>query len=242
MSTEPGKGQTLSDRIAVLMPVVECRNLVEPEDREAAFRLRYEAYRREDRIPRDAERLSYDFLDDMPNAQTFGVFVAGKLACSIRLNIVTTDCPHSISMVSNRELLESKLTAGITFIDPSRFVIDPKVVCGSSGSSHLTLPYLTMKIPVMACRHFDVDECLTLARREHHPFYRRIFRAKPIAEPVHLKMLNMQVQLLSSQVDGILDELDRRYPFFRSSYPERRQLFGRREDMIGFEIQGQRAA
>ena len=227
----------LRERIAQLMPVVEYRNMVEPEDREAAFRLRYDAYRRENRIPENPERSSYDFLDDVANAQTFGLFVAGKLASSVRLNIVTAECPHSISMVSNRELLEAKLAQGITFIDPSRFVIDMRAVCDFPE-----LPYLTMRLPVMACLHFDVDECLTLVRREHHSFYRRIFHSEPVAKPAYLEMLNMTVQLMSSRVDDIHDELDRRYPFFRSNYFERRRLFGRREDMIGFGERGQRAA
>jgi len=227
----------LRERIAQLMPVVEYRNMVEPEDREAAFRLRYDAYRRENRIPENSERLSYDFLDDVANSQTFGIFVAGKLASSIRLNMVTIECPHSISMVSDRELLEAKLAQGVTFIDPSRFVIDMRAVCDFPE-----LPYLAMRLPVMACLHFDVDECLTLVRPEHHSFYRRIFRSEPIAEPAHLEMLNMTVQLMSSRVDDIHDELDRRYPFFRSNYFERRRLFGRREDMIGFHQLGQRAA
>jgi len=237
MNSDSSAGQMLCERIELLMPVVEYRNMVEPEDREAAFRLRYDAYRRENRITENPERLSYDFLDDMPNAQTFGVLVAGKLVSSLRLNMVTSDCPHSISMVSNRELLGDKLASGMTFIDPSRFVIDRKAVC-----EFPELPYLTMRIPVMACLHFDVDECLTLVRREHHSFYKRIFRSEPIAKPVHLEMLNMDVQLMSSRVDDIHDELDRRYPFFRSNYFERRRLFGRGEDMIGFETEGQRAA
>ncbi len=237
MSSDNGTGHVLCDRIASLMPVVEYRNMVEPEDREAAFRLRYDAYRRENRIPENSQRLSSDFLDDMPNAQTFGVFIAGKLASSIRLNMVTQDCPQSISMVSNREQLETMLESGKTFIDPSRFVIDMRAVCDFPE-----LPYLTMRIPVMACLHFNVDECLTLVRREHHSFYRRIFRSQPIAEPVHLDMLNMDVQLMSSRVDDIHNELDRRYPFFRSDYLERRRLFGRREDMIGFSEEARIAA
>ncbi|MDD9908900.1 MAG: hypothetical protein OXR62_04330 [Ahrensia sp.] len=202
----------------------------EPEDRHAVYRLRYDAYRRENRIAENSERLSCDFLDEMPNAQTFGIFIAGKLASSIRLNMVTQACPNSISMVSNADLLTARIQRGLTFIDPSRFVIDTRSVCDFPE-----LPYLTMRLPVMACLHFQVDECLTLVRREHQSFYRRIFRSEPIADPVHLDMLNMDVQLMSSRVEDIHDELDERYPFFRSDYLERRGLFGKREDMIGFE-------
>ena len=55
-------------------------------------------------------------------------------------------------------------------------------------------------------------------------------------------MLNMDVQLMSSRVDDIHDELDRRYPFFRSNYFERRRLFGKREAMIGFSGKDRKAA
>ena len=229
MSISSSASSMLRERIALLMPVVEYRNMLEPEDKEAAYRLRYDAYRRENRIQENPQRLSHDFLDEVPNAQTFGVFVAGKLASSIRLNMVTSACPHSISMVSNQEFLEAKLANGVTFIDPSRFVIDLRSVCDFPE-----LPYLTMRLPVMACLHFGVDECLTLVRPEHHSFYRRIFRSTAIAEPVYLEMLNMNVQLMSSGVDDIHDELDDRYPFFRSNHFERRRLFGRKQDMIGF--------
>ena len=48
-------------------------------------------------------------------------------------------------------------------------------------------------------------------------------------------MLNMTIQLLSTTVQVIRDDVARRYPFFRSTYLERRGLFGPASLMPGIE-------
>ncbi len=212
---------SFGERMADLLDVTEYRRMDASEDREAAYRLRYDAYRREGYIDDDPEGMASDFVDDKPNTQTFGVFVANQLAGSIRISVLTDECPYSCSMISNPETLTPLLKTGRVFIDPSRFVADARM-----AKEFPELPYLTIRIPAMACEHYQADECLAAVRPEHHAFYRRVFRSRPIAEPVRYKLMKFDIQLMSTTVQVIRDDVARRYPFFQSDYLERRHLFG----------------
>ena len=86
-------GRSLSDRVMALLERVDYRRADTAEDREAIFRLRYAAYRREEAIPHSqAERFS-DALGDADNAWTFGVYIEGELASSIRLHVANRQRP-----------------------------------------------------------------------------------------------------------------------------------------------------
>ena len=56
-------------------------------EREAIFRLRYEAYLREGAIPPSTSGRFCDALDDATNAWIFGLYIEGELASSIRLHV-----------------------------------------------------------------------------------------------------------------------------------------------------------
>lgn len=221
---------TFSERVFNLLDNTEYRLMVSGEDREAAFRLRHDAYFREGYIDRDPRGLSADFLDDKPNNHTVGVFIAGQLVSSFRVHILTAACPEGLSMVCNSAELQPKLDAGMVLIDPSRFVTE-----ASAAREFPELPYLTVRVPVMACEHYLADECLSSVRKAHAAFYRRVFRSKPIADPVMYDLLRMEVQLLSCDVPQLRSELYVRYPFLASTHIERRALFGPADAMIGIE-------
>src|SRR5262245_30740276 len=85
--------RTLSDRVLSLLERVDYRRADTPEERDAIYRLRYAAYLREGAIvPNASERYS-DALDDISNVWTFGVYVDGELASSIRLHVATRQSP-----------------------------------------------------------------------------------------------------------------------------------------------------
>jgi hypothetical protein len=137
----------------------------------------------------------------------------------------------------NSELLTPQLAEGKMFIDPSRFVTDAQ-----AAREFPELPYLTLRVPTLACVHYEADECLSTVRLSHKAFYKRVYRSKPIAEPIYYEMLKMEAQLMTTDVDTIHNELMARYPFFQSDYLERRQLFGPVELMPGVETRRQRVA
>lgn len=221
-----------ADRVVDLLQVTEYRRMNTHEDKEAAFRLRYDAYRREDYIPDDPTGKSVDFLDEKPNTETYGLFIAGKLVSSVRISVLTQECPFSPSMIYNAKFLEPKLAAGMIFIDPSRFVTETQ-----AAREFPELPYLAIRVPAMACVHYHVDECLSSVRLTHQAFYKRVFRSKAVTDPVEYQMLNMTIQLMSTTYEAIREDVAKRYPFFTSNYLERRQLFGPSTDMPGITRQ-----
>ena len=222
--------RTFVERMHDLLDVTEYRKMNTSEDREAVFRLRYDAYRREEFIEPNEEGTSVDSMDDKPNATTYGIFIAGELAGSIRISILTEACPHSPSMVTYSHVLMPMLERGMVLIDPTRFVANERL-----SKEFPELPYLTLRVPTMACEHYLADECLSVIRTEHAAFYKRVYRSRLIGEPCHHPTVTFPIQLMSTTVDEIRNGLYQRYPFFRSNYLERRSLFGPSSLMPGIE-------
>ncbi len=229
--------RSLQERIDLIMPSVEYRRMCDHEDRAAVFRLRCEGYKRNTDLPSDWRGDMPDDYDELPNSQSFGIFIAGRLAASMRLSLITPDVQSAPAMQFFPDEISARAQAGKTIIDPSRFVTDI-----SASAQFPELPYIAMRLPVMACLHFDADECLSMVRQEHVAFYKRIFSADPIAGPVYHHTLNMNVLLMISQVDDIHDDLDTRFPFWRSHYLERRQLFGKPESMMSARTNSEQEA
>ena len=76
------------------------------------------------------------------------------------------------------DILIDRIAAGESFVDPSRFAAD------SEWSATLrVLPYLTLRLAVVACVYFRPTYCLTAIKPEHSAFYKRIFRSEQVGEP-----------------------------------------------------------
>ncbi len=77
---------TFSDHVLKFLERVEHRVASNPSEREAAFRLRYDAYRRIGFLkPRVDERLYDPLYDDDPMAWIMMSFVDGELAGTVRV-------------------------------------------------------------------------------------------------------------------------------------------------------------
>lgn len=232
-----GNQHPLVERMLEIMPVVEYRLIVDPEDRDDAYRLRYEGYSAGGSIPENNLRRSADHFDAQPYTQVFGIYIAGRLSSTLRLSYLSANTRTTPSMMTHGHALEPYLEARHLLIDPTRFVIDQR-----AAAQFPELPYITMRIPIMACLHFGANYCLSLVKEQHATFYKRLFRSRVIGDPVFYEGLNMEVQLMISSVPDIHDDLDTRYPFFRSDYFERRQLFGPESAMQALFEGGQKAA
>jgi hypothetical protein len=82
----PDSPQTIfTDRISGLLARIEYRRADSVEDREAIFRLRYDAYLREGAISPDPSERFADRYDDAVNSYLFGLYVDDKLASSMSL-------------------------------------------------------------------------------------------------------------------------------------------------------------
>lgn len=212
---------TFSERVLNLLDKVDYRLATSEEERDAVYRLRYDAYVREGSIaPNFGRRLS-DKYDDYDNAWVFGVFVGGRLASSIRLNISVPASPDLPAMGVFSDLLAPMINAGQTIIDPTRFV-----VARDAAEAYPELPYVTVRIGWMAGEFFSADAILATVRAEHQAFYKRIFGHELMAEPRDYPSLTKPISLMKLDYFNRKDRVHHRYPFFRSTAFERRLLFG----------------
>src|SRR5882757_3261395 len=85
--------RNLADRVLGLLSRVDYRRAETEEERQAIFRLRYQAYLREGAIAPNASESFADPLDDTSNAWIFGVYIDGELASSIRLHVASRQSP-----------------------------------------------------------------------------------------------------------------------------------------------------
>ncbi|MFD1941214.1 N-acyl amino acid synthase FeeM domain-containing protein [Paradevosia shaoguanensis] len=195
---------------------------IQPEDvTDPVYRLRYEAYRRENFLPYNSEEIYTDPLDLSPNAYTFGVFIDGRLMSSIRIHHITPDCRISPSLGVYEDVLGPMLDKGMSFTDPTRFTADHE-----ASLAYPALPYLTLRLGLMASEHFGVDYCLQSVRPEHAAFYKRIFLSQPMGPQRTYGQLNFPIVLVGSHVPETLPRIVRRFPFFLSTREERDALFG----------------
>jgi N-acyl-L-homoserine lactone synthetase len=211
-----------SDSVGRLLARIDYRRADSAEEREAIFRLRYDAYLREGAISGNPSGTFLDRYDDRPNAYLFGLYIDGKLASSIRIHVASKEQPSSLSLEAFPDILRPELDAGKIIIDPNRFVADP-----SLSRTHRGLPYATLRLSMMAAQHFNADLVLAAVRVEHQAFYRRAFNQQVICEPRPYPNLNKPLCLMAIHYPSAVNELWRRYPFIPATASERRRLFER---------------
>lgn len=204
-----------------LLDDVRYRRIDPGEQFDPIYRLRYEAYRREDFIPVNSQQVTRDEFDELPNCYCFGVYIGGQLASSLRFHVVTPEQPYSPCMSVWPDVLQPLLGAGHNFIDPGRFTADFEL-----SLAYPALPYLTLRIAAMACEYFPVRYCMSAVRPEHTAFYKRVFGANPLGEERTYANLAFPMQLYTADVPVIRDRVADRYPFFMSLPEERAALFG----------------
>jgi hypothetical protein len=217
-----GSTPSFNDRASQLLERLDYRRADAVADREAIFRLRYEAYLREGAIaPAFGKRLSDDY-DDMPNAWIYGIYVDGRLASSIRLHVASE---RSHALPGNRvfaDVLQPELAAGRTVIDPTRFVADYTL-----ARRYPELPYLTVRLGWLAGEFFGADLILATVRAEHQAFYKRVFGHRPVCDPRPYPSLQKPISLMTLDYPAMKDRVHQRYSFLRSTFFERRMLFER---------------
>ena len=225
MSIADVAGRAVTSRFATtlmdMLERVEYRRVRLDEQFDPVYRLRYEAYRREDGIPINSQQVARDHLDFTPNAMCYGVYIDGELVSSIRLHFATAEHRHSPCMRMYPELLNGLLDQGHTFIDPSRFTADREATLAIPA-----LPFLTLRVAAMACEYYGATYCLSGVRDEHAAFYKRVFRSREIAGYSQYPGMTFPVKLYAADVSDIRNSLMDRFPFFMSTPSERQKMFG----------------
>lgn len=220
-SPEVGRDpKSLAERLLDLLDHVDYRVAVSDADREEIFRLRYDAYRREEAIaPRFDRRLS-DRYDDLDSTTIVGMYIDGELASTIRATVVTRDFPECPANEVFADVLAPYLEAGKVLIDPTRHATKEKFFRLYPGM----MPYLTIRAPWMIAEYHHADAILAWVRPEHRAFYRRTFGSQQIGEPRQFPTLLRPQCLTYGEYRLVRDDVQRRFPSFRSSAFERRML------------------
>jgi hypothetical protein len=217
-----GAESSFSDRVAQLLARIDCRRADTGEQREAIFRLRYQAYMREGAISPNSSGVFSDHYDETENAYLFGVYIDGALASSVRLHVASREHPDFTSLEVSYDLLEPKVDKDEVLVDSTHLVADEGL-----SRIHRELPYATLRLCVLAAEHFRVDQLLAPVRAEHQGFYRRAFNYRLINEPRSYPHLAKPLGVMMVHYPTAAEQLYRRYPFFRSTVFERRKLFER---------------
>jgi hypothetical protein len=212
----------LSESIVRLFGSVDARRADSDEQREAIFRLRYDAYRREGVISASPSATFSDSYDQTPNAYLIGLYIEGKLASSIRIHVASREYPDCPTLEVFPDILQPELDAGKIIIDPTRFVSDEGL-----SRLHVGLPYVTLRLCRLAAEYFHADLALAAVRPEHQAFYRRAFNYQLLCEPRPYPLLAKPVSLMAIRYPTASEVVHRRLPFLRSTYAERRLLFER---------------
>ena len=199
---------------------VEYRRVSPEQQSDPVYKLRYEAYRREEFVPFNSSGTVRDEFDDLPNAYCYGVYIDGLLVSSLRLHHLTREHKLSPSYSVFPDVLDPLLEEGHTFIDPGRFTADFE-----ASLAYPALPFLTLRIAVMATWHFRVKYCLSTVRPQHVAFYRRVFNSTQLAEARYYHGLSFPMEMWTCDVPVVYPKLMRRYPFFDSTEEERERIF-----------------
>lgn len=199
---------------------IEVRCIRNNEDMDDLYRLRYKAYKSKNYIAEREDHMCFDNLDNLENSYNFGIYKNNRMVSSIRIHLLSDKNRNSPSMFVYDDALSTKIDDGCSFVDSSRFTIDPEY-----GSENKFLCFVTMRLSVMACIFFDVDYSLSLVRPSHRAFYMRYFGFKTLAEGRRYPSLNFPVNLYACDTMQAKDRVMQRLPFLNSLPCERRQLF-----------------
>ena len=192
-----------------------------PDENQAIFKLRYDAYLNEGAIEKNSTGLLTDNYDQMENCWNFGIYINGVLSSALRCHLISKEFPMGPAYDFFPDVIRPLVEEGKVLVDPTRFVANKDI-----AATYPEIPYMTLRAACMTYDHFDADYCLASVRKEHRAFYRRVFRADELCDPRPYPPLTVQLGLMSTNVSSFRSKLLRRYPIFESSYTERRLLFG----------------
>ena len=219
--SDPPPVNAFARRALAALDGLEVRRVGDGEEREALMRFRYDCYRAAGHVaPCESGRIE-DEYDDVPGVMRFAVAHEGRVVSSVRLNFIDRDRRRSMSVATFPDVLHPMLDMGFAMIDPTRFTID------SAVSRELpALPYLTLRVVIMACMHFGSDYALSLIRPAHRAFYERVFGAAELAGERACESVSFPVCLHAIDMGLRLPDMCRKYPFFHAMADECETLFG----------------
>jgi hypothetical protein len=217
-----GVPSSFSDRVLRLLERAEHRVAKTPAEREAAFRLRCEAYQRIGFLKDGACDQLYDpRYDDAPTAWITTTFIDGELAGTVRINLGIDEDAILPGLQVFRDILGPRLSARQVIAEFTRLAAKL-----SLSNIHPELAYLVMRPAYMAAQHFDADVAIGTPRAEHVAFYRRAFGATLWCPPRDYPGLTAKLACVGVDYRFARIIIESRHPFYSSDPAEREGLFG----------------
>jgi hypothetical protein len=211
-----------SDRLLRFLERVEHRVAKAPADREAVFRLRYDAYLRNGLLEPRADGQLYDGgYDDAPNALITMTFIDGELAGTARVNVSADGSAMLPCFNVYPDVVAPPLRAGRVIVEITRLAAQLNL-----SSTYPELAYVALRPAYLAARHFNADFAVATPRAEHMAFYRRVFRFVPWCEPRDYPGLSAKFGCMGMDFRDSRERVEERYPVYRSTAAEREALFG----------------
>ncbi|NJR13277.1 MAG: hypothetical protein HC779_02015 [Phyllobacteriaceae bacterium] len=198
---------------------VEYRRVMSVEDLEEIVALRTRSYLARDVYVSKNQAMTDEYDLDR-RFFTFGIYWQQRLIATLRIHIVTRDNPISHSQKYFPDVLDPLIAQGITFMDPTRFAIDPS----ASGIEALGLPLIILRLGFLAAKHFETDYCLSMIKEQHTGFYRKVFRSSQITPFQSFSSVHSRYALFSSP-RSMEEVICADYPIFMSTATERKLLF-----------------
>jgi hypothetical protein len=210
-------------RVSQLMAGVDYRRADSLAQRDAIWRLRNQATRREGAVSATSAMTLADPFDEAGNGYIFGLYVAGQLASSLRIHVGSKSQSTFPSLEVFPEYLRPELDVGKVVIDTTRFVADERL-----SREHRDLPYATLRLSMIAAEHFGAELLVAAVSAEQQPFYRRAFNYRMVCATRPYPRAAKPLCLMTLHFPSVAGYLYERYPFFRSSPIERQKLFLRK--------------
>ena len=211
-----------ADRVAKMLERVEHRAALSSADREAAYRLRYEAYLRENLLNQRVDAMLYDEVyDASPNSLTTTTFIDGELASTVRVHVVADEEAVSPAHDVFPDVLAPHLRGHRVIIDPSRLAARADV-----ARRFPELPYFAVRPGWLAAHHFHADCIVLSCVSAHQAYYRRVFRFQTWSDLRSYPKVAAKVVCMGLDFAAEMERVETRYPCFRSTPAEREALFG----------------
>jgi hypothetical protein len=228
-----GAPSRFSDRVLKLLERIEHRVARSPAEREAVFRLRYDSYLRNGLVrPRADGRMHDPNYDDAPNAWMTTTFVDGELAGTTRVNLGQGEQAILPSLQVYPDVIAARLRAGQVIVEFTRLAAQL-----SLAEKYSELAYCIMRPAYMAADHFDADVAIATPRADHVAFYRRVFQGEVLCSPRDYPGLTVKLACMSANYRLVRQDIEARYPFYKSTLAEREALFGPRPSALDSRVE-----
>jgi hypothetical protein len=224
-----GHSSRFADRVAKMLEHVDYRPAVRLADREAAYRLRYEAYLRENLLNPRLDAILYDEIyDKSPNSLTTMTYIEGELASTVRVHVIADEVAVSPTRDVFPDVLAPHLGRRHVILDSSRLAARAEM-----ARRFPELPYFAVRPGWMAAQHFNADYMVLSCASAHQAYYRRVLRFQTWSGLRSYPKVMAKVVCMGLEFAAERDGVEARYPSFRSTPVEREALFGEFSSSLG---------